>query len=505
MIQGAADPSAAEEYFERTLAGLSTQEIERFTRLPPGLGLRVSRLGFGSYRVSSARKSHFDALREALLKGVNVIDVASNFSFGAAEELVAAVMSDLIALGRLKREEIVVLGKAGLIQGRSLKFVEANRPDDFRKISNLAYYSLHPDYLERQFHADRQRLRLEKLDGYLLQNPEILLSSGALPDESPQVRREILREKTTAALNRLEDLCSRGFINFYGICSETLHYPADHPESLPLEDILRETGPGFRVLQFPANLLETDYKFNRSSSGGPLAELARRERLWTMGLRPLNARDSDGGLLRLARLVNAPLDEGAGIIAELNRLLGALQDDEKRLLDFLGEERFQFSPRTPPLSKIFLSNRDEFVGDESLSKALAIIQPQVQKTVNRLFLLARTREEKYALEKYGHDCNQLIGVWKRYSVFLRHERLRGLEEALGRASPSLSGKPLAAQALLFLLAAQTPDTALVGMRRVSYARQLIEACRSEPPPENEQWPLNSLALDWAEKNLGKFH
>lgn len=44
------------------------------------LGRQVSRLGFGAFRVNN--ETHAEALRKALVSGVNVIDTAANFESG---------------------------------------------------------------------------------------------------------------------------------------------------------------------------------------------------------------------------------------------------------------------------------------------------------------------------------------------------------------------------------------------------------------------------------------
>jgi aryl-alcohol dehydrogenase-like predicted oxidoreductase len=44
------------------------------------LGQQVSRLGFGAFRVNN--ETHGEALRKALVSGVNVIDTAANFESG---------------------------------------------------------------------------------------------------------------------------------------------------------------------------------------------------------------------------------------------------------------------------------------------------------------------------------------------------------------------------------------------------------------------------------------
>ena len=82
-------------------------------------GLVVSQAGFGGYRLSADSDAHRAALTHALQNGVNLIDTSSNYADGGSERLVGEVIGKLVIGEALAREEIVVVSKAGCLQGEN--------------------------------------------------------------------------------------------------------------------------------------------------------------------------------------------------------------------------------------------------------------------------------------------------------------------------------------------------------------------------------------------------
>ncbi|MEK7357217.1 MAG: aldo/keto reductase, partial [Bdellovibrionota bacterium] len=79
--------------------------------------LTVSRVGFGCYRVHEFEPDHREALKSALLSGVNLIDTSTNYTDGSAERLVGDITRELFDAEQLEREEIVIVTKVGYVQG----------------------------------------------------------------------------------------------------------------------------------------------------------------------------------------------------------------------------------------------------------------------------------------------------------------------------------------------------------------------------------------------------
>lgn len=106
----------------------------------------VPALGLGTWRFGEAartRASEVAAVRQALELGYRLIDTAEMYGDGGAEQVVGEALADVVAAGALRREEVFVVSKV-LPQNASARGVE------------------------RAFEASRRRLRLERIDLYLL-------------------------------------------------------------------------------------------------------------------------------------------------------------------------------------------------------------------------------------------------------------------------------------------------------------------------------------------------
>lgn len=68
--------------------------------------------------MSAGARANVDALREAILTGVNVIDTAANYSDGSSEQMVGDVIRQLVEAKRIERNQVAVVTKIGYIQGR---------------------------------------------------------------------------------------------------------------------------------------------------------------------------------------------------------------------------------------------------------------------------------------------------------------------------------------------------------------------------------------------------
>src|SRR5574337_1109610 len=58
-------------------------------------GLITSKLGFGGYRIDDETREHYEALKQALLEGCNLIDTSTNYMDGGSERCGGAVLGEL--------------------------------------------------------------------------------------------------------------------------------------------------------------------------------------------------------------------------------------------------------------------------------------------------------------------------------------------------------------------------------------------------------------------------
>ena len=103
-------------------------------------GWTVSQIGFGSYRCQQNNEMHVQALQQAIRKGCNVIDTSANYTDGASESLIGAVLNREIVWGDLKREEIVLVSKVGYIQGENMRIVRQGEKED-RPFEDVVKYT----------------------------------------------------------------------------------------------------------------------------------------------------------------------------------------------------------------------------------------------------------------------------------------------------------------------------------------------------------------------------
>lgn len=315
------------------------------------------------------------------------------------------------------------------------------------------------------------------------------LAAGRSAEEA----RAEFERRLQRAFACLEDLADSGRISYYGISSNTLAAPEEIPDALHLDRILALAGPRFRAIQFPANLVENDFRFSRLSGGGNLCDQARAAKLWTLSNRPLNAMMAGRGLVRLARMAQPPPDDGASTVAEFQRLASRLEEVEAETLRIFGERHFRFDERTPSPADIVRHYRHAFSNKDSFRRNRIPLTEEIQRTVNHLRTVAEREEERYAVESLVRLSNAVFGIWEKFADMRYHHRMLYLEQALSGSSPALQDHPLARQAVLFLLCRPEPATVLAGMRSTAYVRQLHEIYAGTLPASEEALPIVTAA------------
>ena len=196
-------------------------------------GLRCSRVGFGGYRVDDDTDAHREAVAHALRSGCNVVDTSTNYTDGGSERLVGAVLADLTKSGALRRDEVIVVSKAGYVQGHNLELAKereaAGNPfPDMVKYADGVWHCLHPEFLRDQLARSRDRLQVETLDACLLHNPEYYLTDAHERSHGTlEKRRQEFDRRIRDAFAFLEAEVAAGRIAAYGVSSNTCVRPAD--------------------------------------------------------------------------------------------------------------------------------------------------------------------------------------------------------------------------------------------------------------------------------------
>ncbi|KAF9969794.1 hypothetical protein BGZ73_007684 [Actinomortierella ambigua] len=250
----------------------------------------LSKLGFGAYRVNSQTPEHQEALLQALRSGINVIDTSSHFGYGASETFIGDTLQEVFRQGDVSRDQVVLVSKAGFIPLTTPQFPQEilGKVPTYAKINELSYHSIHPTFLESQITGSLERLRVSKLDIFMLNNPERML--GARNTSYGKVR---LLQEIAEAFAYLDHEVQQGRIGGYGICSNAMHIPTTD-DYLSLKSLLK-TSPDFGwnkdnfvALQAPLNLFERDLVTD-APAGKALAHEAKENGIFVFTNRPLNA------------------------------------------------------------------------------------------------------------------------------------------------------------------------------------------------------------------------
>jgi aryl-alcohol dehydrogenase-like predicted oxidoreductase len=309
----------------------------RFPELPGNfrkmLGLATSSIGIGTYLGESddaTDAAYEDALRTALLGGINLVDTAVNYRFQRSERSIGKVIAQLVSADKIRREEIVVATKGGYItfdgamppnprQWFEDTYVKPGivTPDDLIEGSHC----MTPRWLEAMIELSRANLGLETIDIYYLHNPESQLAA---------VSREEFIARLHAAFELLERKVEQRRIRWYGAATwnglRVAPNDRSHLSLTEMVEIASEVGGKdhhFRVIQLPYNLAM------------PEAFTAKNQRLpdGTAGS-TLAAADATG----VAVCASASLLQGRltrGMPAILSEAFAGFDSDAQRALQFV--------------------------------------------------------------------------------------------------------------------------------------------------------------------------
>jgi len=463
-------------------------------------GLAVTGAGFGGYRISSGIASHAEALRHALLSGINLIDTSANYADGGSEELIGQVIGELIAKGDLQRDELVIVSKGGYMQGANFRRAQERMEagEGFPEVVEYAdglWHCIAPEFLEDQITRSLERLGLDTIDVYLLHNPEYYLGWAKKTGMPHTVACRDYERRVRRAFEFLESQVDAGRIAWYGISSNTFVCPRSSYDHTSLDMCLRVAWEfserhHFAVIQFPGNLLEPGFaRETNSDDGSTMIALARAHNLGTLVNRPLNAIVNDE-LIRLAEFpdADAPADERdvERAIASLEEVEAQFQHEVLALQTDDVDERHALSEFVTVGARLREHWR-EFGTMEIFSHALAgTFSPRLAYVASAI-RRSGTAPLQTWFDRYMEQARTALRlVGSRYAAVAR-ERTDDLKGQLSaRVGRTLDGS-ISSIAIRSLLSVSGVSSVLVGMRRVEYVNDVISALTAEPIDATEWW------------------
>ncbi|WP_157729534.1 aldo/keto reductase [Tumebacillus algifaecis] len=458
---------------------LSYQELGR-------TGWLVSQAGFGCYRVDVREEEHRNALRKALLSGVNLIDTSANYADGRSEELVGAVLAEMLADGAVERSQVVVVSKAGYLQGQNYRLSQERKANG-RPFPDLVLYGqglehcIHPEFLEDQLTRSLERLQMQQLDVYLLHNPEYFLMWAKQNQVSVEAARAEYERRLELAFRHLENEVEKGRILCYGISSNTFGASAAEETHTSLERVLKlaenvSSDNRLRVIQLPMNLVETGGMTEGNQMGGAsVVQLAARQRIGVLINRPLNAFTGQT-MVRLADVEAVSVDEER-IGAMLSQLLQAEQKLSSILLPALlleAEAREKVADRLSVGALLKQHWQSFSTQDHWREVQVQFLVPTVQEGVRTLLEYERLDGEVTAwVESYVADINRVLSEVTAYYRFQAAVQIEHIKNSVATADKEWAAESLSGMALRALRSTSGVTTVLVGMRREAYVADVV--------------------------------
>ena len=291
----------------------------------------MSNFAFGTYRISDYNPQHIEALKEAIGSGITMIDTSSNYMDGGAERAVALAFREF---DEDVKHRVEIVSKFGYIQGVSLKRHQDEAFDEVVEFSKDCFHSISKSFLQDQLTESLKRLEMQRLDCYLIHNPEYYLLDAINKQVDKDDRLDEMYRRLYRAFVGLEEEVKNGRISSYGISSNSFSKDNNSDEFLPYEDLItiadrasEEAGNethSFTTIQLPINILERE--------GLKCASWAKENGLRVLVNRPLNA-EYENQMYRLA-----DYDEPREYFHHLNELLEVCDNETLQPLYNLFEE-----------------------------------------------------------------------------------------------------------------------------------------------------------------------
>ena len=226
--------------------------------------LTLSNIGIGTYLGNPDLETDTEqknAVKQSILKGINVIDTAINYRAQKSERTVGRAISELIEDGKINRTEVFVSTKNGYVTN------DGDIQEDFmayvmRELGSSGivkegdisaqYNCMTVPFLEDQLARSKKNLGLDCIDLMYLHNAV---------EGQPQMSHDEFIAQLKNVFKFFENQRKEKNIRFYGLATwECFRVSKDKPNFLSLTQVIelaKQIGGsthGFRFIQLPYNL-----------------------------------------------------------------------------------------------------------------------------------------------------------------------------------------------------------------------------------------------------------
>jgi aryl-alcohol dehydrogenase-like predicted oxidoreductase len=449
---------------------------------------KISKIGFGTYRIRIGEidsEKHIASLIKAFGSGVNFVDTSSNFSEGDAETMTGKVIKHLIREKKITRDEIVVVGKAGIVQGKLLSRMaekenqNAVADPDIVKLDESFWYNISPQYLEEQITLSLNNLQLDCIDFFLLNNPEYYF----LKHTKAGIWDREFYGRIQKAFTHLEKEVQKGRIQYYGVASNSFHQPLNHHTSVSLEFLLhaaKEASPSnhFKVIQFPFNLFEHGAYSSKNliNNTTSLMQLAKDVGMVSMATRPLNA-IVDNALFRFA-LPPKPTDNITNLVRSAKQILNQTMHLEAT---YPGRDPIHPLTTSGHLPDVMEVSWAHHLVSRPLDyyKFLEIVDKKIIPVTDSHLVTIKKIE---GMKKWADDYKEYLGKslveYRSLLEFIRYQDVAHFQSKLMELFPSLSAVDNLPQMELQLLLASGVDCVITGMKQEPYVDDALAVLKS---------------------------
>lgn len=454
-------------------------------------------LGFGCYRIDYRVEEHRTSLEKAILEGITLIDTSANYADGKSEILVGQVVEKLIAEGKIKREELTVVTKAGYIQGSNYRTAltkkeEGNPFPEVVEYAERLWHCIHPEFLQHQINEQLERLKTDYIDVYLLHNPEYFLGWAEHDGLKVEQARDEYYRRIKKAFAFLEEKVKEGVIKSYGISSNS--FPELHNEYnfTSLERVLQianeiSTENNFKCIQLPFNLIESGAALNKNQMNGTktVLELSKENNINVLVNRPLNA-ITPKGLLRLADFeVTGQYNENDFV--KQNKLVIMMEQDiiDEKLSDMESTENLEKTKKFLSFGKLIDENWKFFGTLEHFNDNIEYhIAPRINFLTD--FFNHEVEEEtaKEFFAKYLSESYKLFNFISTYYKINANSRNAKIHSIINEFIPAeYHGLTLSQKACLIIYSAEGVSTVLIGARKEKYVSDAGKLLKLNKLPE----------------------